>query len=186
MNGIRTITMVDIDAAGGIDPARLVRALGLAVRRTGRGRFAVSGGGEAHHVDLIDPQCERCDCGDHTWRQTVCQHVLACLLREGDERVVRAVARAVRSLTAENERLRQNVRGQTIVLRRALKLHVALSLSRPVEDLDFHRDDTGESSDVWVTCRTSSQLLGRITRSLARPEFLRAPQQPAAAPRVAE
>jgi hypothetical protein len=185
MNGIRTIAMVDIDAAGGIDPARLVRALALTVRRTERGRFAVGGGGEVHYVDLIDPHCDRCDCWDHAWRQTVCQHLLACLLREGDERVVRAVARFVRTITSENERLRDSVRGQTIVLRRALKLHVALSVGLTVDELDFRRDESGESSDVWVTSRGTGRRLGRITRSVSRPEFLPEVVEAAAAPRIA-
>jgi hypothetical protein len=185
MTGIRTITMVDIDAAGGIDPARLVRALALTVRRTERGRFAVTGGGEVHYVDLTDPQCERCDCGDHAWHQAVCQHLLACLLREGDERIVRAVERLVRMITSENERLRDSIRGQTIVLRRALKLHVALSVGLTVDELEFRRDENGESSDVRVTCRGSGLPLGRITRSASRPEFLPEVIEAAAAPRIA-
>jgi len=33
----------------------------------------------------------RCDCGDHLWRERICKHILAALLREGNERVVEAL-----------------------------------------------------------------------------------------------
>ena len=33
----------------------------------------------------------RCDCGDHIWRERICKHILAALLREGNDTVVRAL-----------------------------------------------------------------------------------------------
>jgi hypothetical protein len=40
-------------------------------------------------VDLYTTDLPRCDCADHLWRD--CKHILAALLREGDERVLAAV-----------------------------------------------------------------------------------------------
>lgn len=95
---------LDLRAAGGVDLARLERALGLRVRRIGVGRYEVTGGREPHWVDLYTRRMPRCDCGDHIWRERVCKHILAVLLREGDERVLGAVARLVASLRAEADR----------------------------------------------------------------------------------
>jgi hypothetical protein len=96
----------------GLDPARLTRGLSLRVQREGYGRFRVWGGEETHWVDLVDPAMPRCDCGDHLWRGTVCKHLLAALLREGDERVVEAVGALVRTLAqAAAERRRTRVTG---------------------------------------------------------------------------
>jgi len=88
-------SVIDIERAGGVDLARLERGLGLSVRPTGQGRYRVSGGDEVHWVDLRSPRQPRCDCGDHIWREAVCKHILAALLREGDERVLRAVSTLV-------------------------------------------------------------------------------------------
>ena len=87
--------MVDVRAAGGVDLARLERSLGLRVTPTGRGRYRVSGGGEPHWVDLHTAQHPRCDCGDHLWRESICKHILAAMLREGDERVLLALKELV-------------------------------------------------------------------------------------------
>jgi len=92
---------VDLQAAGGVDPARLERSLGLRVRRTGPGRYRVWGGKEEHWVDLYTRRMPRCDCGDHIWREKVCKHILAVMLREGDERVIAAVGGLVSRLRAE-------------------------------------------------------------------------------------
>ena len=92
--------LVDIRAAGGVDLARLERSLGLRVEAAGRGRYRVSGGGEPHWVDLHTTHHPRCDCGDHLWREEVCKHNLAAMLREGDERVLGALSELVRSLRA--------------------------------------------------------------------------------------
>ena len=86
---------VDLKAAGGVDLARLERSLQLDVRPAGRGRYLVSGGEEPHWVDLYTRKMPRCDCGDHIWRDRVCKHILAAMLREGDPRVIAAVARLV-------------------------------------------------------------------------------------------
>lgn len=95
MNRSTIRPMIDIEAAGGVDLARLERGLGLRVRPTGPGRYRVSGGEEVHWVDLRSMGHPRCDCGDHLWRDQVCKHILAALLREGDERVLRAVSTLV-------------------------------------------------------------------------------------------
>lgn len=95
--------LVDLEAAGGVDPGRLERGLGLRVKRAGGGRYRVSGGEEVHWVDLHSRRQPRCDCGDHIWRDEVCKHILAALLREGDERVLRAVADLVRGLRGAAE-----------------------------------------------------------------------------------
>lgn len=89
---------IDVKAAGGVDPLRLERSLGLEVRRVGRGRYLVTGGAEPHWVDLYTRRLPRCDCGDHLWRERVCKHILAVLLREGDERVIGAIAGLVARL----------------------------------------------------------------------------------------
>lgn len=90
--------MIDISAAGGVDLARLERSLDLHVQPSGRGRYRVTGGGEPHWVDLHTLNQPRCDCGDHIWRESVCKHILAALLREGDERVLRALGLLVSEL----------------------------------------------------------------------------------------
>jgi hypothetical protein len=82
---------IDFDAAGGIDLERLERSLQLRGERVGRGRYRVVGGHTDHWVDLYTTSHPRCDCGDHLWRERICKHILAALLREGNERVVNAL-----------------------------------------------------------------------------------------------
>ena len=48
-------------------------------------------GDHAHWVDLYTTSIPRCDCGDHIWRERICKHILAALLREGNDTVVRAL-----------------------------------------------------------------------------------------------
>ena len=91
----RAAPLVDFDAAGGVDLDRLERALELAADRVGHGRFRVRGGSQEHWVDLFSAAHPRCDCGDHLWREAVCKHILAALLREGDARVVAAVGQVM-------------------------------------------------------------------------------------------
>lgn len=79
----------------GIDLDRLERSLQLRATRSGPGRFRVHGGAHAHWVDLYTTDLPRCDCADHLWREQVCKHILAALLREGDERVLAALHRLV-------------------------------------------------------------------------------------------
>ncbi len=83
---------IDFAAAGGVDLERLERSLGLTVERVGHGRYHVAGGRDRHWVDLYTSYYPRCDCGDHLWRETICKHILAALLREGNERVIGAVS----------------------------------------------------------------------------------------------
>lgn len=98
--GGRMRAKIDFGAAGGVDVARLERSLGLRARRVGAGRYRVEGGAEPHWVDLHTAQHPRCDCGDHLWRERICKHILAAMLREGDERVLQAVAGLVARLRA--------------------------------------------------------------------------------------
>ena len=99
-----TRIMVDITAAGGVEHRRLERSLGLRVQSEGGGRYRVYGGRETHWVDLHTPQHPRCDCGDHLWREAVCKHILAALLREGHDRVVEALGRLFRQVQPERGR----------------------------------------------------------------------------------
>jgi hypothetical protein len=79
---------IDFDAAGAVTLDRLERSLALIAIRFGRGRYRVTGGAQTHWVDLYTTSFPRCDCGDHLWRDRICKHILAALLREGDERVL--------------------------------------------------------------------------------------------------
>jgi hypothetical protein len=83
--------LIDFDLAGGVDLDRLERSLTLGGERIGHGRYRVTGGSQVHWVDLYSTAHPRCDCGDHLWRERICKHILAALLREGNERVVRAL-----------------------------------------------------------------------------------------------
>jgi hypothetical protein len=83
--------LVDFEAAGGVDVARLERSLGLHAEHAGPGRYRILGGEHEHWVDLYTSAHPRCDCGDYLWRDRVCKHILAALMREGNERVIRAV-----------------------------------------------------------------------------------------------
>jgi hypothetical protein len=101
-----TMANIDVAAAGGIEPGRLERCLGLSVEHAGRGRYLVSGGTEPHWVDLRSRWVPRCDCGDYLWREQICKHILAAMLREGDERVIQEVGglvQALRELVASHE-----------------------------------------------------------------------------------
>lgn len=91
----------DIVPESDIDLPRLERGLNLQVRPVAPGRFRVSGGREAHWVDLVTRNQPRCDCGDHLWREALCKHILAALLRQGDERVLDGVRALVSELREE-------------------------------------------------------------------------------------
>lgn len=84
---------IDFDQTGGIDLDRLERSLQLHGERVGTGRYRVVGGAQDHWVDLYTTSHPRCDCGDHLWREQLCKHILAALLREGNDRVVSALGR---------------------------------------------------------------------------------------------
>ena len=70
---------IDFEAAGGVNLDRLERSLALSAVRFGTGRYRVTGGAEAHWVDLYTTTFPRCDCGDHLWRDRICKHILAAL-----------------------------------------------------------------------------------------------------------
>ena len=88
-----TEVKIDFDAAGGVDLDRLERSLRLNGERVGDGRYRITGGTQDHWVDLHTTAHPRCDCGDHLWRERICKHILAALLREGNERVVTTLPR---------------------------------------------------------------------------------------------
>ena len=94
-SGARPPVLVALDGADTVDLDRLERGLALVVERVGEGRYQVTGGSQDHWVDLVTAAHPRCDCGDHVWRDQVCKHILAALLREGNEYVVRALATVV-------------------------------------------------------------------------------------------
>jgi hypothetical protein len=54
-------------------------------------------------VDLYTAAQPRCDCADHLWRESMCKHILAALIREGDERVVLAVGALVAELLRQQD-----------------------------------------------------------------------------------
>lgn len=89
--GSKLQPMIDFEAAGELDMERLERSLGLVAEQAGHGRYRIAGGDQDHWVDLYTASHPRCDCGDHLWRDTICKHILAALMREGNERVLRAV-----------------------------------------------------------------------------------------------
>jgi SWIM zinc finger len=82
----------------GIDFDRLERSLGLRAERIGPGRFRIDGGEHTHWVDLYTTDLPRCDCADHLWRERICKHILAALLREGNEQVLAALRQLVAAL----------------------------------------------------------------------------------------
>ena len=73
---------INFELAGGVDVARLERSLALKGNRVGEGRYHFSGGAQDHWVDLYSTGHPRCDCGDHLWRERVCKHILAALIRK--------------------------------------------------------------------------------------------------------
>jgi hypothetical protein len=91
---------IDFEAAGGVNAGRLERSLQLHAARIGPGRYRVAGGSQLHWVDLYTASHPRCDCGDHLWRDRICKHILAALLREGDERVLVALRELIAELRA--------------------------------------------------------------------------------------
>jgi hypothetical protein len=91
---------IDFAAAGGVDLGRLERSLRLEGRRIGEGQYHVVGGDHEHWVDLYTASMPRCDCGDHLWREQICKHILAALLREGNDTIVRALGALVERLKA--------------------------------------------------------------------------------------
>jgi hypothetical protein len=106
-----------------IDPVRLDLALGLTVAAietvdtsTGElvpreGCYAVTPVGKSseklgfteHSVDLYSSDVPRCDCADHTFRQVICKHMLACLLVEGHPVVVAALRESQGKLARQLE-----------------------------------------------------------------------------------
>jgi hypothetical protein len=93
-----SLAAIHFSAAGGVKLDRLERSLELQGQRVAPGRYRVTGGSQTHWVDLYTTSLPRCDCGDHLWRERICKHILAALLREGDERVLTALRALFREL----------------------------------------------------------------------------------------
>lgn len=172
MTPVRILTIVNIERAGGIEPDRLLRALHLEVERIGRGEYRVSGGEETHYVDLINPSVERCDCADHLLREIVCKHLLACLLREGDDRVIRSVAHLCREMSASIRRLRVAARGPRIVVTRRLRERVAAEAAVMPDELRFQRDRDGETANLAVLDARDGHVIGILRRERTEPQFV--------------
>jgi hypothetical protein len=83
--------LMEYEAADSVDFDRLERSLLLQAEKTGYGQYRVAGGAQEHWVDLYTASHPKCDCGDYLWRDRICKHILAALLREGNERVLQAV-----------------------------------------------------------------------------------------------
>lgn len=86
---------INFDRAGGVDLDRLERSLELDGQAVGPGQYLITGGTQSHWVDLYTAHLPRCDCGDHLWRERICKHILAALLREGEPRVIVALRQVV-------------------------------------------------------------------------------------------
>jgi hypothetical protein len=82
---------IDFDLAGPIDIGRLRRATRLTAEPAGDGRWCVRDVSGMHWVDLYHPEFPRCDCEDHLWRDEICKHMLAALIREGHPLVLLAL-----------------------------------------------------------------------------------------------
>jgi hypothetical protein len=93
MTSSTTEPAINFARAGGVDSARLERSLSLHGERVGRGRYRFTGGSEPHWVDLYTSAFPRCDCADYLWREMICKHILAALIREGNEQVLGEVGR---------------------------------------------------------------------------------------------
>ena len=94
---------INFEMAGGVDIARLERSLALKGDRIGEGRYHFTGGAQDHWVDLYTTLHPRCDCGAYVWRERICKHILAALIREGNEGVVRALSAVVERLRSTRE-----------------------------------------------------------------------------------
>lgn len=82
-----------------VDLDRLERGVQLSCEWVGVGRYRVTGGASEHWVDLGATGARpRCDCGDHLWRDRVCKHILAALLREGSATVIAHIGSMVARL----------------------------------------------------------------------------------------
>lgn len=98
------LPVIDIESRGPIDIGRLERALGLRAEPAGLGRYRIIGGESEHWVDVHAASHPHCDCGDYIWRDRVCKHIMAALMREGNERVIRAVGELLAALRATSYR----------------------------------------------------------------------------------
>lgn len=82
-----------------VDLDRLERGVQLVCERVGSGKYRVAGGATTHWVDLgASGAGPKCDCGDYLWRDRVCKHILAAMLREGDTTVISAIGPMVARL----------------------------------------------------------------------------------------
>jgi len=73
-----------------ISLGRLARAIHLDVERVSDHRYRVTGGSRPHEVDLT--RSPECGCEDATFQKVyACQHLMACMLAEGDRDCLRSL-----------------------------------------------------------------------------------------------
>jgi hypothetical protein len=84
-----------------LEKGRVSRARGLFVEHVGPGLFLVWGD-TGHHDVVLHPHFG-CTCGDNTWQDRLCKHLIAALLYVGDPDVRAAVAEVEAALAAERE-----------------------------------------------------------------------------------
>lgn len=162
-----------------IDLGRLERALELQAFPVGRRRFEVTGGEEAHFVDLAPDSASPCDCPDLAWRgesrEGPCKHLLRARLAEGDPDVLLAVAALVAGMREYALALEGELRPPPIRLTAALKARVALAVRHPVSALTFARAESAMDASVRVVLGTTAILLGTLVRHDDGVEFIPAP-----------
>jgi hypothetical protein len=96
-----------------IDSGRVERGVQLECDPIGDGRYRVTGGDSDHWVDLVSRDHPRCDCGDYLWRDVICKHIVAAMLREGDERMLFRVGEVVRALSESNKEKERELKRAT-------------------------------------------------------------------------
>lgn len=145
--------------AFGVELGRLERALALTVQQLGNGRYLVTGGKQAHYVDLGRWAPCPCDCDDRV-EGVPCKHVLRAMLAEGDERVLLAVATLTAAFRQYVTGLEKEMRGRPIRVTRQVKALVARTVDHPASALTFVRGETGTDSTVTVKLGTTAVVLG--------------------------
>lgn len=74
-----------------IERSRLARAVHCDVERIGSHQYTVRRADHVHTVDLEAPAGAECDCADYRIRGSLCVHLLAAHLAEGNRDVLRSL-----------------------------------------------------------------------------------------------
>jgi hypothetical protein len=93
----------------GYDPARLRRALALAVKPLGPGLYRVQGQHERYY-DVAVNEDVPCYCKDAEYHGKGCKHFLACKLQERDPALVDAIGQMLLAAFKANEELTRKTR----------------------------------------------------------------------------